>query len=207
MMNYLSAEREVALVFMLPELSQRIAEMLNHFLRELVGPKCAELKVKDSAEKYHFAPKQLLHEIVTILLHFAAFPEFAHAMIRDERSFDQGNLRKAVRVLGRSTTDLSVRPEHLQALEAFASKCVELKEELGQEEDDLGEIPDEYIDPITQVHSNITATATAAAQASSTPFNNTLALLTHPPPSRYPLITRTGTDGGSSQAAFGQPYG
>ena len=205
MMNYLSAEREVALVFMLPELSQRIAEMLNHFLRELVGPKCAELKVKDSAEKYHFAPKQLLHEIVTILLHFAAFPEFAHAMIRDERSFDQGNLRKAVRVLGRSTTDLSVRPEHLQALEAFASKCVELKEELGQEEDDLGEIPDEYIDPITQVHSNITATA--AAQASSTPFNNTLALLTHPPPSRYPLITRTGTDGGSSQAAFGQPYG
>ena len=140
------------------------------------------------------------------MLHFAAFPEFAHAMIRDERSFDQGNLRKAVRVLGRSTTDLSVRPEHLQALEAFASKCVELKEELGQEEDDLGEIPDEYIDPITQVHSS-SITATATAQASSTPFNNTLSLLTRPPPSRYPLITRTGTDGGSSQAAFGQPYG
>ena len=42
-----------------------------------------------------------------------------------------------------------MRPEHLQALEAFASRCVELKAEHGQEEDDLGEIPDEYLDPVT----------------------------------------------------------
>merc|ERR1719238_1913982 len=148
-MSYLSTEREVALVFMLPQLAPRISEMLNHFLVELVGPRCSTLKVREP-EKYNFNPKQLLHEIVTIILHFAPFPEFELAMVRDERSFDAGNLRKAVRVLGRSTTDLSVRPEHLQALEAFASKCVEQKEELGQEEDDLGEIPDEYIDPITQ---------------------------------------------------------
>merc|ERR1719482_717898 len=148
MMNYLSAEKEVALVFMLPELAPRISEMLNHFLVELVGPRCSTLKVKEP-EKYNFNPKQLLHEIVTVILHFAPFPEFALAMIKDERSFDPGNLRKAVRVLGRSTTDLSVRPEHLQALEAFASKCVDLKAEQGMEEEDLGEIPDEYLDPVT----------------------------------------------------------
>merc|ERR1719482_1717562 len=148
MMKYLSTEKEVALVFMLPELAPRISEMLNHFLVELVGPRCSTLKVKEP-EKYNFNPKMLLHEIVTIILHFAPFDEFALAMIKDERSFDQGNLRKAVRVLGRSTTDLSVRPEHLQALEAFASKCVELKEEHGMEEEDLGEIPDEYLDPVT----------------------------------------------------------
>merc|ERR1719482_1359647 len=148
MMSYLSAEKEVALVFMLPELAPRISEMLNHFLVELVGPRCSTLKVKEP-EKYNFNPKLLLHEIVTIILHFAPFPEFGLAMIKDERFFDPGNLRKAVRVLGRSTTDLSVRPEHLQALEAFASQCVELKAEHGQEEDDLGEIPDEYLDPVT----------------------------------------------------------
>ena len=148
MMRYLSAEREVALVFMLPELAPRISEMLNHFLVELVGPRCSTLKVKEP-EKYNFNPKMLLHEIVTILLHFAPFPEFELAMIKDERSFDPGNLRKAVRVLGRSTTDLSVRPEHLQALESFASRCVELKADLGAEEEDLGEIPDEFLDPVT----------------------------------------------------------
>ena len=100
-------------------------------------------------EKYNFNPKTMLHEIVTIILHFAPFSEFRLAMIKDERSFDTSNLRKAVRVLGRSTTDLSVRPEHLQELEAFAARCVELKAELGAEEEDLGDIPDEYLDPVT----------------------------------------------------------
>ena len=42
-------------------------------------------------------------------------------MVKDERSFDPGNLRKAVRVLGRSTTDLSVRPEHCVIRDASRS--------------------------------------------------------------------------------------
>ena len=45
MLGYLSAEREVATVFMLPELVGRISTMLNYFLTQLVGPKCRDLKV------------------------------------------------------------------------------------------------------------------------------------------------------------------
>jgi ubiquitin conjugation factor E4 B len=148
MMEYLSEDREVALVFMLPELAPRISEMLNFFLVDLVGPKCSSLRVNEP-EKYHFHPRALLYEIVKIILHFAPFPEFAVAMVRDERSFDPGNLRKAVRVLGSSRTDLTVRPEHLQALEAFASKCVETRESVEAEEASYGEVPDEFQDPIT----------------------------------------------------------
>ena len=148
MLNYLSANQEVAAVFMVPEMAPRISQMLNHFLVELVGPKCSTLKVKDP-DSLHFHPRTLLHEIVTIILHFAPFHEFELAMVHDERSFDPGNLRKAVRVLGRSTTDLTVRPEHLQALEAFASRCVEVREEEQAAEEELGEVPDEFQDPIT----------------------------------------------------------
>ena len=148
MMEYLSENREVALVFMLPELAPRISEMLNYFLVDLVGPKCSSLRVNEP-EKYHFKPRMLLYEIVKIILHFAPFPEFEVAMVRDERSFDPNNLRKAVRVLGSSKTDLTVRPEHLQALEAFASRCVEVKETLDAEEAQYGDIPDEFQDPIT----------------------------------------------------------
>ena len=133
---------------MLPELAPRISEMLNYFLVDLVGPKCSSLRVNEP-EKYHFKPRMLLYEIVKIILHFAPFPEFEVAMVRDERSFDPNNLRKAVRVLGSSKTDLTVRPEHLQALEAFASRCVEVKETLDAEEAQYGDIPDEFQDPIT----------------------------------------------------------
>merc|ERR1711871_120359 len=121
----------------------RVAEMLNHFLVDLVGPKCSNLKVKDP-EKVNFNPRALLHRIVDIILHFAPFPEFELAMVRDERSFDPGNLRKAVRILGRSTTDLTVRREHLEALEAFASRCVEVKEQEAANEAQLGDVPDEF---------------------------------------------------------------
>ena len=79
--RYLSIEKEVALVFMLPELAPRISAMLNHFLVELVGPRCSTLKVREP-EKYHFNPKGLLHEIVSIILHFAPFPEVSlHARL------------------------------------------------------------------------------------------------------------------------------
>ena len=60
--------------------------------------------------------------------------------------FDPANLRKAVRVLGKSQT---ARPERLQALEAFASRCIEVKEEYMAAEEELGEVPDEFQDPIT----------------------------------------------------------
>ena len=86
---------QVALVFMLPELAPRISEMLNFFV-DLVSPKCSSLRV--SGPKSTTSTRALLYEIVKIILHFAPFPEFAVAMVRDERSFDPGNLRKAVRV-------------------------------------------------------------------------------------------------------------
>jgi len=148
MVQYLSSEREIAEIFMLPELAPRMAEMLNHFLMELVSPKCANLKVKNM-DKYNFAPIKLLGDIIGIVLHFAPFEAFELAMVRDERSFDTNNLRKAVRVLSTNLFQTSLRPEHLQTLEIFAARCVEVREQEQANEAELGEVPDEFLDPIT----------------------------------------------------------
>mmetsp|Transcript_46593 Transcript_46593/g.122326 ORF Transcript_46593/g.122326 Transcript_46593/m.122326 type:complete len:1040 (-) Transcript_46593:517-3636(-) len=148
MVQYLSSEAEIAEIFMLPELAPRMAEMLNHFLVELVGPKCANLKVKDMG-KYNFQPVQLLGEIIATVLHFAPFSSFEVAMVRDERSFDPNNLRKAVRVLSKHAFEHQLRPEQLHQLEQFASRCIEVKEREAEAEAELGEVPDEFLDPIT----------------------------------------------------------
>jgi ubiquitin conjugation factor E4 B len=47
MLCYLSEDSSVALIFMLPELADRISQMLNHFLAQLLGPKTSNLKVTD----------------------------------------------------------------------------------------------------------------------------------------------------------------
>ncbi len=122
--------------------------MLNHFLVELVGPKCSNLKVKDMG-KYNFHPIQLLGEIIATVLHFAPFDAFELAMVKDERSFDPNNLRKAVRVLSNKQFEHSLRPEQLHSIEAFAARCVEVKQREADNEPELGEVPDEFLDPIT----------------------------------------------------------
>ena len=76
----------------------RVASMLNYFLACLVGPKSTELKVREP-DKYFFHPKKLLLEIATTMTHFAKYDEFAAAVVRDERSYNAANMRKAIRVL------------------------------------------------------------------------------------------------------------
>ena len=147
MLKYLSAERDVAVVFMLPELAGRVASMLNYFLSKLVGPKSTEIKVKDP-DKYFFQPKKLLCEIATAFTHFAPYDEFAHAVVRDTRSYDPANMRKAIRVLsGGAPPNLPVAS--LQVFDTLCSRCIEAQEEMVDEEEELGDIPDEYLDELT----------------------------------------------------------
>lgn len=137
MIEYLSSEKEVAVVFMLPELVSRISQMLNYFLVKLIGPTCANLKVRDP-DKYSFQPRRLLLKICTIITHFAPFPEFGNAVVRDERSYNVANMRKAIRVLSGGPVHI-MSAQGLTKLEAFADACVELKQHTAEIEAELGE--------------------------------------------------------------------
>jgi len=145
MMEYLSAQQEVAAVFMLPELVGRIASMLNYFLDQLVGAKSKTLKVQNP-EKYNFHPAKLLQVISTIVIQFAKLPEFGSAVVKDERSYDPQNFGKAIKVLHQK---MLMPQEGLMALEEFRSRCIQLKEQVDEEEADLGEVPEEFTCAIT----------------------------------------------------------
>jgi ubiquitin conjugation factor E4 B len=54
---------------LLPEMVERIAAMLNYFLLQLTGPQRKVLKVKDP-EKYGFKPRDLLGQVLPIILPF-----------------------------------------------------------------------------------------------------------------------------------------
>jgi len=147
MLRYLSSAPDMAVVFMLPELAGRVASMLNYFLSQLVGPKSTELKVREP-EKYFFQPKKLLLEIATTMTQFAGYKEFAEAIVRDQRSFNISNMRKAVRVLS-SGGPPTMPTAQLVVLEGLCTRCVEAQGEMVDEEEELGDIPDEYLDELT----------------------------------------------------------
>jgi len=143
MMAYMS--RDVPQPFLRPEMVQRVASMLNYFLVELAGPQCQNLKVKNP-EKYNFNAKELLSEITDTYVHFSDFEEFVSAVAMDTRSFKPEVFERVVAILNR----IGTRPTtHIQKFQQFALKCMETAQQMLNEEQDLGDVPDEFLDPIT----------------------------------------------------------
>jgi ubiquitin conjugation factor E4 B len=130
--------------FTMPEIVQRLADMMDYNLDTLVGPKSLNLKVKDPS-KYHFAPKTLLADIVDIYLNLGRSTRFIEAVARDGRSYKPANFETAYRVLEKHSLKSK---EELAAWQNLANHFKRAKEIDDQAEEDLGEIPDEFLDPL-----------------------------------------------------------
>lgn len=141
MLNYMTSE--VIEPFLVNEIVDRLAAMLDYNLVQLVGPKCTELKVKNP-EKYHFQPRKLLSEIIDVYLHLNS-DTFVEAVARDGRSYKKEYFSRAASILqkhGLKSLD------DIHALERFVTR-VELAVQTGiEEEEEMGEAPEEFLDPI-----------------------------------------------------------
>jgi len=129
--------------FMAPEIVDRLAAMLDNQLDALVGPKCLDLKVKEP-EKLKFNPKALLSDILQIFLNLSDQEDFVRAVAEDERSY-RGDLFERAALIARRKS-LKTETE-IEQLRLFALKVENTKANL-QAEEDLGEVPDEFLDPL-----------------------------------------------------------
>jgi ubiquitin conjugation factor E4 B len=126
--------------FMMPEIVEKLAAMLDYNLDALVGPKCGELKVQDP-EKYKFSPRQLLSDILQVYINLSDQEEFVRAVASDGRSYRKelfmAAMERARRVPLKTETEIEV-------LRLFVENVEEMKATIEAEED-LGEIPDEFL--------------------------------------------------------------
>lgn len=130
--------------FTMPEIVDRVAAMLDYTLNTLVGPKSMNLKVADPT-KYQFNPRFLLGEFIDIYLNLGVSESFVEAVARDGRSYKPETFNAASRILNRFSLK---SPEELALWEKLKDRFQVAKELDDQAEEDLGEIPDEYADPI-----------------------------------------------------------
>ena len=128
--------------FTMPEIVQRLADMLDYNLDVMVGPKSSNLLVENPAE-YGFSPKTLLSEIIDVYLNLRDKENFVVAVARDGRSYKPANFEKATSILRFRGLKSS---EDLAAWVALGEKFRKAKEADKQEEEDLGaDIPDEFL--------------------------------------------------------------
>ncbi|KAG0660061.1 Ubiquitin conjugation factor E4 [Monosporozyma unispora] len=131
--------------FVIPELVDRLACMLDYNLESLVGPKCGELKVEDP-DQYSFNPKNLLKAVTTTFINLSDEEEFINAVARDGRSFDKKYFVRATDILGNRTGMVSV--EFCEKLIKFTD-VVQKKRDIEAEEDmEYDDAPDEFLDPL-----------------------------------------------------------
>ena len=146
-MEMTAAERATAAPYLLPEMCHRVAAMLNYFLAHLVGPQRKKLKVSDPT-KVGFNPKSLLRVITSIIIRLDAVSSdnvLAAGAVADQRSYSEG-LYPVCSELLRQTGIMS-EIEVVQ-LEAFAERCRVIHSETVEDEELMGDIPDDFTDPI-----------------------------------------------------------
>lgn len=130
--------------FTMPEVVQRLADMLDYNLDALVGPKQKQLKV-DRPEQYGWAPLELLSDLFDVYLNLQSRESFHLAVARDGRSYKATVFENAINLVHRFGLKSSDQIEEFRGLLTAVEK--RRAEDL-QEEEDLGEIPDELMDPI-----------------------------------------------------------
>ncbi|KAF9454682.1 hypothetical protein P691DRAFT_804031 [Macrolepiota fuliginosa MF-IS2] len=129
--------------FTMPEIVDRLAATLDYNLNALAGPKCQELKVRNP-EKLRWNPRVLLSDIIDVFLNLSTQEAFTKAVANDGRSYSKELFEQAARIATRRgiKTETEIEPFRL-----FIQKVEEAKANMEAEED-LGEVPDEYLDPL-----------------------------------------------------------
>ncbi|XP_026437122.1 probable ubiquitin conjugation factor E4 [Papaver somniferum] len=138
---------QITAPFLLPQMVERIANMLNYFLVQLVGPKRNSLSLKN-AEKYGFEPRILLRKIISIYVHIARDDKentFAAAICKDGRSYSDKLFTEVAKVRGLGEDGNWME---LQEFANLGAKVRLVASEAMDAEAALGEIPDEFLDPI-----------------------------------------------------------
>ena len=129
--------------FTKPEIVTRLADMLDYNLDTMVGPNARNLRVENPSE-YDFQPIVLLSDLVDIYLNLRMKESFVVAVARDGRSYKPQNFKKAAAILAEKGKALKSQAQ-LKALGAVAEKIRKAKEVDDQAEEDLGDIPDEFL--------------------------------------------------------------
>lgn len=138
---------QVTSTWLLPEMVLRVANMLNYFLQFLTGPNRRQLKVRDPL-KFNWRPKELLPQLANIYLHLEradAQGAFSAAIAASDR-YRQDMFPETCEVLRKLglMSDLDI-----DELENLAQRVEQAKHQGAEEDVEMADAPDDFLDPIT----------------------------------------------------------
>lgn len=125
--------------FMMPEIVDKLAAMLDYNLEALVGPRVQDLRVKNP-EKYRFDLRALVQAFLQVFLNLGHQEEFVRAVAGDGRSYRRELFEKAMGLAKRRGMKTD---QEIEKIGLFV-EAVEAMKLTIEAEEDLGEIPEEF---------------------------------------------------------------
>ena len=135
--------KEITAVFTHSTMVDRIAAMLNYFLKNLVGPERKSLKVQN-LEEFSFKPAEIVKYICSIYTHYVKCDSFLQAVSSDGRSYSPELFVQAKSVLENHIRDM----ELVEALENVAATVKKMAANTLKDDELFADAPDEFLDPI-----------------------------------------------------------
>ncbi|MCL7037889.1 hypothetical protein MKW94_026030 [Papaver nudicaule] len=142
---------QITAPFLLPQMVDRIANMLNYFLVQLAGPTRKSLSLEKTNKQCGFDRKRLLKKIVSIYVQIAREDKentFAAAIGNDGRSYNDQLFTEVLNILNNPKLGEEVNLMENREFGNLHAKVKLAASEAMDEEEALGEIPDEFLDPI-----------------------------------------------------------
>lgn len=122
------------------ELADRVACILDFFLRQLVGPRYNELNVRNPG-RFRFQPRELLVQMMHIYVVLGRDERFVEALSKDERSFHAEEFFHGVDILNRNglgaAQDRAAFRRLIQAVDLARKASLE-------EDEDPDDFPEEF---------------------------------------------------------------
>lgn len=132
----------ITAIFSHTTMADRLAAMLNYFLKTLTGPERNNFKVKN-LEKYSFKPAEVVAKICQIYKNLSHCPTFLEGVSNDGRSYSPDLFKWTQRVLSK------IGNYGLEAdINDIAKKVAEKAAVLALEEDLLSNAPEQFLCPI-----------------------------------------------------------
>ena len=144
MLKYLMTDDAFVRAFSVRGIRGRLVDLFASVVDALAGAKGREFKI-DNPEKYNFNPKDMLANIVQTLLCFAASQDVAEALGLSGY-YNETVFTKAGQLVLQWGMITSAQAE---AYFRFNERCGQAQENAKRMERDLGDAPDEFLDPIT----------------------------------------------------------
>jgi ubiquitin conjugation factor E4 B len=144
MVNLLTSDEVIRQRFLTGELLPRVASMVLHMLRNLVGSKSLDIKV-DNMEQYGFDPKRMLQDVCSTMAHFSTSEEFRKETVSNGYYDGGAPLSKAVATVSKlkilSSDDFALLSALLDGVKAMESDVVSLTSL-------AAEAPEEFLDQL-----------------------------------------------------------